>query len=238
VTVARHRNTIAQRGFTQLENAVLFDATLTAGARLLYQALKHFAWKRDGEIPANKELAATLGFSEKSVRNYYRELADAKLITAERRRGLPSVIVIETPGAVDIAEPPAADSAEPPRQILPGSIKEEGKDQPSASNEASGAGRRSRKPDLLWEELVEVFGGVAPAGLERKRWNTALQSMKQSGAERGDIRAHAAAYRAHETFKDCAITPMALATNWTLLGAVPKKKADRIRERLAQAGGE
>ncbi len=77
----------------------------------------------------------------------------------------------------------------------------------------------TRRPDVLWDTLVEIIGSAA-AGVERGKWNKALKSMRESGATPDTLRQVADAYRRHPTFADCLLTPMALAANWTvLLGA-------------------
>jgi hypothetical protein len=80
-----HRNPATQEGFTQLPNIVLFEARLSAQARLLYSILKSYAWKKDNSFPGQLALAKHLGTTERSVRTYLDELEESGLITVERR---------------------------------------------------------------------------------------------------------------------------------------------------------
>ena len=88
---------------------------------------------------------------------------------------------------------------------------------------------RARKPDPLWDTLVDLLGAEA-AGLERGRWNKACQSLRASGATPDTLRAAAATYRTHPTFANCAMTATALAANWTTLTATQKTSDELARE--------
>lgn len=107
--------------------------------------------------------------------------------------------------------------------------------EPSPNGEVSLAPKRKkeRKPDELWDTLVELFGGSA-TGVERGRWNKALAGLREAGATPEQLRAAALAYR--RVFPDAAMTAMALAANWTTLtGKVrtPQELAvDSLRERI------
>ncbi len=78
--------------------------------------------------------------------------------------------------------------------------------------------RKKRAPDELWDTLVEIVG-ASPNEIERGRWNKALGAMRESGATPDTLRKAAKAYRAHPTFAECAMTPLALASNWAVLTA-------------------
>jgi hypothetical protein len=72
-------------GYAQVPNAVLLDSTLTAGARLLYALLVHYAWQ-DGEcFPGQERLARDLGVSDRTVRSYMDELVRRGLVAKQRR---------------------------------------------------------------------------------------------------------------------------------------------------------
>ncbi len=78
--------------------------------------------------------------------------------------------------------------------------------------------RTQRQPDVIWDAVVEVMG-ASPGGMERGRWNAAVASLKDSGATPDSIRRAARAYRTMPTFADCAMTPTAIASNYTVLMA-------------------
>lgn len=102
--------------------------------------------------------------------------------------------------------------------------------------------RKPRAPDILWDTMVELIG-ASPGGMERGRWNKALQSLRQSGATPDTLRTAAAAYRSLPTFADCVMTPTALASNWTTLTAngngshIVTESAEQFRARIAASEG-
>ena len=95
----------------------------------------------------------------------------------------------------------------------------------------------ARERDVIWDTLVELFG-VAPAGMERGRWNKACQSLKESGATPDSLRSAAAEYRRHPSYSRCVMTPTALACNWTILTGTPRSareiEGDLIAARVAE----
>lgn len=72
----------------------------------------------------------------------------------------------------------------------------------------------ARKRDPIWDALEAIFG-TAPAGMERGRWNAAAKSLRADGATAEQVAAAADAYP--RVFAGCAMTPTALAANWTTL---------------------
>ncbi len=101
-------------------------------------------------------------------------------------------------------------------------------------------GKPSRAQEPIWDTLVDLFGGY-PQGMEHQRWNKAVKSFKEQGATPELIVKAAAAYRTHPTFRDCAMTPLALTTNWTLLTANGKSHketaAAALKARMRQEEG-
>lgn len=90
----RHR----QSGFTAIENELLFDATLSIQARMLYVLLSSYAWKSDSCWPGQQGLATAMGVTDKTLRNYIAELTTGGLLEV-RRRGqmLTNVYVLHSP---------------------------------------------------------------------------------------------------------------------------------------------
>jgi hypothetical protein len=74
-----------QRGFTQLPNIVLEDGSITPQAKTLYALLRMYAWQDDGCYPGQVKLAGHMGVSDRTVRDYMRELEDQMLVSTERR---------------------------------------------------------------------------------------------------------------------------------------------------------
>lgn len=96
----RHASRVSQAGFTLIPNAVLLDARLSIGARLLYGVLKSYAWQSDEVWPGQERVAAELGISVRSFREYGRELVAAGLVRTWRRgRGMTNIYVLLEPSS-------------------------------------------------------------------------------------------------------------------------------------------
>lgn len=220
---ARHRSAVAQRGFTAVENAYLFDAALSAGALRLYAALKHVSWKNDGEIPGQKELAAMIGTTDRSLRDDFKELEARGLLTVERRPGQASIVHIETPE--DSSAPTQEDTSAPPRQILPHSApaRVRGED-PEDSSPSKIEGERPPH-DLIYRALVRaIYSDPPPALTDREQRKIALSanSILSAGGTPADVAERAARYQRHDTYKSCALTAPALAEHWGELAPPPE----------------
>lgn len=74
-----------QHGFTQFPNIVLKEGSITPQAKTLYALLRMYAWQSGGCYPGQQTLAEQMGVSDRSVRDYLRELEEALLIHTERR---------------------------------------------------------------------------------------------------------------------------------------------------------
>lgn len=72
--------------FSALPHVVVFDNTLSAGARLLYAVLQSYWWKTGECFASADTLAENLGVSERQIRRYLGELIDARHIV-ERQHG-------------------------------------------------------------------------------------------------------------------------------------------------------
>jgi hypothetical protein len=75
------------RGYTVVSNAVLFDPTVSPGAKTTYALLLSFAWQAARAFPGQQRLAKILGVSDRHVRRYLSELI-AKAYIQVKRRGL------------------------------------------------------------------------------------------------------------------------------------------------------
>lgn len=81
----QYRDPTVQRGFTQTENIVLTDTTLSVGARFTYTLLKMFAWQDGNAFPGQDRLAALQRVKPRMIRYYLTELLEKGLITKEQR---------------------------------------------------------------------------------------------------------------------------------------------------------
>lgn len=227
---ARHRSKVAQKGYTQIENAVLLDPRLSFGARILYAALKHFAWINDGEVPGVRGLALAIGCNERSLRDrivagqllsrgYIGELVDAQLVTVERTVGESFVYIIEEPATVDILSTPTADKMS---TVLRTKSPHTPISEDVASKEATKT-RPPRKRDVVWDTLVDLFGEPTN-DVERGRRNRTVRLIKQSLAAMNVAEADQAVEirRRHarwsRVYERATITDTALSNRWSELG--------------------
>jgi hypothetical protein len=75
-----------QEGFTQIPNVVLKDGAISPQAKTLYACLRMHAWSGDSSFPGQKTLAGYIGCTDRSIRDYLREL-EAQFLVATERRG-------------------------------------------------------------------------------------------------------------------------------------------------------
>lgn len=71
---------VLQKGFTQVPNVILRDASLSAGARLTYIMLSSFAWQTDECWPGQTTLGKLVGVGDRQIRKYLGELEQAALL--------------------------------------------------------------------------------------------------------------------------------------------------------------
>ncbi len=81
----RFADPVAQKGFTQIPNAILRDASLSAGARLTYAMLSSFAWQDDECWVGQAKLGDLVGVKDRAIRNYLTELEEAGLLKIEQQ---------------------------------------------------------------------------------------------------------------------------------------------------------
>lgn len=88
-------NQALKHGFTQLPRYVLKDKRLSFGARLTYAVLLSYAWQEDSCFPGQERMAADLGTTDRSVRNFLAELKDRGYISWKQQGlGKPNVYYI------------------------------------------------------------------------------------------------------------------------------------------------
>lgn len=74
-----------QSGHTQIPNWILCDPGLSRDARLTWAMLAKFAWQSEECWPGMAKLAELLGVTDRSVRDYIKELKDAGLVSVKRQ---------------------------------------------------------------------------------------------------------------------------------------------------------
>lgn len=91
------RDSAAKHGFTQVENILLRDGSLSDGAVRLYALLKSYAWQEKECYPGHMKLADNMGCKRKKISALLIELKNRRLISWSRRGlGLSNVYVIES----------------------------------------------------------------------------------------------------------------------------------------------
>lgn len=81
----RFADPVQQKGFTQISNAILRDASLSAGARLTYAMLSSFAWQSDECWVGQEKLGKLVGVGDRQIRNYLAELEEANMLEVTRQ---------------------------------------------------------------------------------------------------------------------------------------------------------
>jgi len=76
---------MVEKGFTQVPNVILTNKDLSIGAKLTYSMLLKYCWYDNKCFPGQETLAQNLGSSERSVRNWLKELKDYKIIKVIQR---------------------------------------------------------------------------------------------------------------------------------------------------------
>ncbi|WP_338832861.1 hypothetical protein MHLNE_16120 [Moorella humiferrea] len=76
---------VLKKGFTSAPNAVLYDSSLSIGARWLYIILLSFAWQENECWPGHERLAQIAGCHRNTIEKYLKELRTAGLLSWKRR---------------------------------------------------------------------------------------------------------------------------------------------------------
>ena len=76
-----------RHGFTMVPNFLLKSEAISAGAKLTYAMLLHYAWQNNYCFPGQERLAKDMGAGKRSVIRFMAELDRAGFI-AVKRRGL------------------------------------------------------------------------------------------------------------------------------------------------------
>ena len=73
-------NESLKHGFAQLPRYILKDKNLSFGARLTYAVLLSYAWQEESCFPGQARMAADLGTTDRSIRNFLLELKQSGYI--------------------------------------------------------------------------------------------------------------------------------------------------------------
>ena len=94
--IIAYRGPSKRKGFAQIPNVVLLDRSLSHAAKVLYGVMVGYAMQHEAFETDQAAIAGDLGYSDRSVRSWMKELLDAGLLTIQRR-GLnqPNVYLIE-----------------------------------------------------------------------------------------------------------------------------------------------
>lgn len=213
--------TFLKRGFTQIPNALLFDATVSMGARMTLICLMQFAWKGD-PFPGQQRLGTMLGVTDRTIRDYLVELRDAGYIKVFRRgRGQTNVYRIVQ---LKLMSGPAEESSG-----LNGSDRKQG----SAVDRKQGSAKEyeveedevkaaaPRKRNEIWDALSFVFGEPTTPSAVKVRGKVCA-GLTAAGARPDQITARASAWPKH--FDGATMTDLALEKHWDTLGRKPLRR--------------
>lgn len=120
-----------QEGYVCLPRVVLFNPGLSDGAKLLYAALRGYAWQTEDCWPGQDRLADELGVSGRTVRARMTELVDAGLIDVERRGLNRTNRYLLT----RLSAPDRKETSAPDRKPASDKVKEEGIEQANSGAE-------------------------------------------------------------------------------------------------------
>lgn len=150
----RFADPVQQRGFTQISNAILRDASLSAGARLTYAMLSSFAWQSDECWVGQKKLGDLVGVKERAIRGYLEELEAAGMLTITRQ-GLQKPNIYTLFGA----DPERHCDAAPERHDSSAEVDAVEKDStdPPSPNQPPIKSKATEEIDNVWATYVAVM---------------------------------------------------------------------------------
>jgi predicted transcriptional regulator len=183
-------------GFTQLPNEVLYEASLSAQARLLYAMLWDLATFTHEE-PEQDELAEKIGCTAKTLRGYLAELTTAGLVESVRRgRGMTNAYVVYQPDNRATAKNGKNDRSrtvvdDPSRTVEitdPTRVRDSSKEDEEQHVENPSGSLMAKPLDLRGPKLVKIAGrDLAWDALER----VAKAGRGESGAMSRALFGHA-----------------------------------------------
>lgn len=185
----------------------------------------HMSEKGDSCFPSMARLVDETGLGLSTVRRMMQQLHEAGWLdrqvnasglgTNRYRAMIPESYQVEEP------RPQRAGSADEPRPQQAGTppaagakdVNEDDKEQPLAPQAARA--RPARKPDPVWDALVELFGPVVDKTNAHAKRNKAVGDLRKLGASADAIDAAMRAWP--RLFGDAALTDVALATHYPQL---------------------
>lgn len=85
VSEFKYRSPVDAKGYTMLMNCVLYDTSISDGAKVTYMMLLDFARQEESCFPGQLKLAERRDTTERTIRNHLVELEGRGLITIEQR---------------------------------------------------------------------------------------------------------------------------------------------------------
>lgn len=205
-------------------------------------ALRHFAWKNDGEVPPQAQLAPLLTVSKPSLIGYYRNLEEHGYISRERTApNEPHVIVLEEIRGQESLPRPGQESLPPVDKNLDRPrARVEGSKTLRANTDPSSEGSPARPTDELFDAIRRATSPNVESARqltrpEQQKIGVAAAELRKVAATPAQVEAIAAVYRAHSTYRDCALTPQALVAHWGEL--TPKAKPPPPCPSCSMGGG-
>lgn len=81
----KYRSPVDAKGYTMLMNCVLYDTSISDGAKVTYMMLLDFARQEESCFPGQLKLAERRSSTERTIRNHLVELQERGLISIEQR---------------------------------------------------------------------------------------------------------------------------------------------------------
>lgn len=224
----------------------VLDLEITDRALRLYGLLAIYADRNGNANPARRTLAARLRCSEASLDRARAELEKVGAITVERRRDAAGdwtaneyriCRVNPTVGVLTGEDTPAAKVSPPVRtRVLTGDERTRSSSvvgsvsalspRPTSSDSTLAPTGATRKPDLIWDAVVEAMGHKPATSSERGAWNRAVGDMRKAGWTPDDVALVAKAHR--ELWRDRTLTPTSMARHGAELISHMRRRVEHV----------
>ena len=191
---------------------VLSHSEERLGNRLVLIVLADHAAKDGSDaFPSVNTIAQEARMSQRAVRYALRALAASGSIEATGTHESGTVIyriqgVQDLQGVQETTDGPTDFAPEP--SLEPSLVRE-------ANASLTPRSVKTRKPDKLWDALVDELGPVETKS-ERGRRNKALKELREIGVREDELRTRIATYR--RRWPEIELTATGIAANWSVLG--------------------
>lgn len=224
-----------RRGFTQIPNTLLYDATVSTGARMTLICLMQFAWKGD-PFPGQEKLGQMIGVTDRTIREYLTELKDAGYLKVYRRgRGKTNVYRIAQLKLLAVGGRwPEKSSVEEKSDRKQSSalerkqasakeyeVEEDEVEGQAVAPQTSSQNGHPRPRNETWDALSAIFGEPTTRSAQKVRGKVCA-SLRSARASPAEIETRARRWPLH--FDSATLTDLALEKHWDTLGRKPLRR--------------